>query len=197
MNQLTDYIKVYDNVIRPEVCNGLIEVFEKNTPSTNPFYRVSTQEWDEDYRKFTEAEITNIPDFSQFIAPLYKNVQAAYKKYKEDCGRFFPKKNGLENFRLKRYDANNYDQFGWHADVGDYPSARRYLVMFLYLNDVDLGGETQFEFDKDYENSKAYFTVKPKCGRMVLFPPMWMFPHRGCKPISGPKYILSTYAHYL
>jgi hypothetical protein len=63
--------------------------------------------------------------------------------------------------------------------------------MFTYLNDVDEGGETEFESD---ENN--LFTVKPKCGRIVVFPPMWTFPHRGKKPISNPKYILSTYLHY-
>ena len=38
--------------------------------------------------------------------------------------------------------------------------------------------------------------IDPKKGRLVMFPPMWMFPHNGKPPISGPKYILSTYLHY-
>jgi hypothetical protein len=62
--------------------------------------------------------------------------------------------------------------------------------MFTYLNDVEEGGETEFE-------SEFGFTVKPKQGRMVVFPPMWMFPHRGKQPISNSKYILSTYLHYV
>ena len=61
--------------------------------------------------------------------------------------------------------------------------------MFTYLNDVEEGGETEFL-------SNGEFTVKPKCGRMVVFPPSFMFPHRGRKPISNSKYILSTYLHY-
>jgi hypothetical protein len=29
-----------------------------------------------------------------------------------------------------------------------------------------------------------------------MFPPLWMFPHKGESPISNPKYIISTYLHY-
>jgi hypothetical protein len=55
-----------------------------------------------------------------------------------------------------------------------------------YLNDVEEGGETVFEG----------FIIKPKIGSMLVFPPLWLFPHRGNPPISNTKYILSTYLHY-
>jgi len=35
--------------------------------------------------------------------------------------------------------------------------------------------------------------VKPQCGRLLMFPPYWMYQHQGLPPISGEKYILSTY----
>lgn len=194
MNNLIDYVKTYD-ALDPTICSDLIDIFEKNTPQTNPWYRHSDKEWAEDYRSFLEAEITHVPEFQNFITPIYSVAQSVYQQYKRDVGAFFPEKVGFESLRMKRYDANGHDQFGWHADVGDYPSARRFLVMFFYLNDVQEGGETQFEFTHDYDKS-THFTIKPKCGTIVVFPPMWMYPHRGCKPISGPKYILSTYAHY-
>jgi prolyl 4-hydroxylase len=194
MNQLIDYVKTYD-ALDPSICSDLIEIFEQNNPLTNPFYRQSNKTWNEDYRNFLEADITHIPEFKNFITPIYNVAQSVYQQYKQEVGTFFPSTVGFENLRLKRYDANDYDQFGWHSDVGDHASARRFLVMFFYLNDVESGGETQFEFSHDYDKS-SHFTIKPKCGRIVVFPPMWMYPHRGCKPISGPKYILSTYAHY-
>jgi hypothetical protein len=65
--------------------------------------------------------------------------------------------------------------------------------MFYYLNDVEEGGETAF----DDKVSEYYLKVKSKQGRIVMFPPMWMYPHKGLKPISNPKYIISTYMHYL
>ena len=64
------------------------------------------------------------------------------------------------------------------------------LVFFItylwYLNDVETGGNTIF---RD-------FMIQPKRGSLLVFPPMWMFPHKGEPPISGSKYIMSTYLHY-
>ena len=103
---------------------------------------------------------------------------------------FFPKEIGFEQVRMKKYDVGN-DEFREHVDVGDYASARRFLVMFFYLNDVDEGGETAFiGIDHDIR-------VKPKAGSMLMFPPMWTHPHAGLPPISNPKYICGSYLHYI
>jgi len=195
MNQLLDYIKVYDDVLDENICQNLIDTFETFNPQKSPFYRQSKNSWDLDYRQFYEFDIARVVEFNHFINPVYNVAKNIFARYNRECGRFFPEKMGFEDLRIKRYDANGIDQFGWHADVGNYASARRFLVMFFYLNDVEEGGETEFQFSGDYSKVPD-FTVKPKRGRIVVFPPMWMFPHRGCMPISGSKYILSTYAHY-
>ena len=31
----------------------------------------------------------------------------------------------------------------------------------------------------------------------VIFPPMWMFPHEGEMPKKEPKFIMSTYSHFM
>lgn len=143
------------------------------------------------------------PKFSQYnltknISSLDKNINALHNKlirlvmshrdnyYKYVDKRCFPQKHAFEQFRIKRYENNGEDRFDTHVDVTDYESARRFLSFFWYLNEVDEGGETIFN----------ELTIKPKMGRMVVFPPLWMFPHRGNKPISGNKYLLSTYLHY-
>ena len=45
---------------------------------------------------------------------------------------------------MKMYNNNDYDEFKDHVDVGNHDSARRFLVCFLYLNDVAIGGQTEF-----------------------------------------------------
>ena len=35
--------------------------------------------------------------------------------------------------------------------------------------------------------------VEPKAGSVCCFPPHWTFPHKGATPISGPKYVISSY----
>lgn len=190
MKRLADYIMAIDDALPVDYCNRLIERYENSIPKD------SSHEWDRDYRSFHEItidddEVSNIED-DKILWDAVKNV---HEFYKTKCSiDFFPQNYGFEAARMKKYEANDKDQFGWHTDVGDYPSARRYLVMFFYLNDVEEGGHTVFD---DKINDESNLFVKPKQGRVVVFPPMWMYPHKGAKPISGPKYILSSYAHYL
>ena len=35
--------------------------------------------------------------------------------------------------------------------------------------------------------------VPARAGRLLVFPPYWMYQHAGRPPLSGDKYILSTY----
>ena len=89
---------------------------------------------------------------------------------------------------MKKYDADLDDRFEQHIDVGDHDSARRFLVLFFYLNDVEEGGETTFP--------RLDLKIKPKRGSVLIFPPMWMYPHAGEQPVSNDKYIVGTYLHY-
>ncbi len=91
---------------------------------------------------------------------------------------------------MKRYMPNSSDRFDSHVDVTDYNSARRFLVVFIYLNDNFQGGETDF--------TQLKVKVRPKQGNMVLFPPTWNYLHTA-HPVTGnnPKYIVGTLLHYV
>lgn len=187
MENLSHYIRVWDGLFKPELCASFIERFEKLDDRQ---VRTSEYSWSNDYRKFKEVDVKQNLAFADLMDPYYSRIAQVYDHYKLVTGaKFFPPKHSFENARMKKYLNDDYEQFGWHADVGDKPSSSRYLAMFVYLNDVDEGGETEF--------SNVDFTIKPMCGRIVVFPPMWMYEHRGKKPISNSKYILSTYLHYV
>jgi hypothetical protein len=57
----------------------------------------------------------------------------------------------------------------------------------VYLNDVLDGGETEFL----YQSRR----VKPREGRVVIFPVQWTHTHRGNPPLSGEKYIATSWLH--
>ena len=48
------------------------------------------------------------------------------------------------------------------------------------------GGETEF-IDLNIK-------LKPSQGRLIIFPPYWMYKHQGKVPISNAKYIINTFA---
>ena len=105
-----------------------------------------------------------------------------------DLGPDFPSKYAFEEYRLKKY-SRVVDEFKDHVDVQDHSSARRFLVIFLYLNDGFEGGTTSFP--------KLDIDIEPKCGRLLIFPPNWMFRHAGRPVLDDSKYIIGSYLHYL
>lgn len=71
----------------------------------------------------------------------------------------------FESFQILRYEVGQF--YGPHHDNGGpsdalKPAGPRILTFFLYLSDVDEGGETNFPGLK--------ISVKPKKGRAVLWP---------------------------
>ena len=62
---------------------------------------------------------------------------------------------------------------------------RRLLFFILYLNDIEEGGETEFLYFKR--------RVKPQKGRLLLAPCGFTHYHRGNPPLSGDKYILTSW----
>ena len=139
--------------------------------------------------KFTQLNLNHTQ--SHLVHNLVRTTREALALYQKDFPvetKFFPKNTlALEEFRIKRYNANTGEQFSTHVDVGDYTSAKRYLAFLFYLNDSFRGGETKF-FDNKI--------IKPKAGSVVVFPPTWQYPHAGLPVDVGTKYIMSTYLHY-
>ena len=64
------------------------------------------------------------------------------------------------------------------------------LILMVYLIDDFGGGETVFPLISD--------SIKPKKGSILMFPPMWMYLHRGNPPLAPgyAKYFLMTYLNY-
>jgi hypothetical protein len=182
--KLNDLVQVHDDVLDSSTCNSIIELFESNSDKHE---RVE-QDNRPNFTQFNLTENKTISDKAEQIHNfLISKVFEHKKKYYEFVdSRCFPLQHAFEQFRIKRYLNDGNDMFDTHVDVNDHESSRRFLSFLWYLNDVNEGGETVFED----------FSIKPKTGRMLVFPPLWMFPHKGNAPISNSKYILSTYLHY-
>lgn len=179
------FVKVYDNVLHPDNCKMIIQAFEK----TKDEY---IERNIDDYIKFTEINFNKSHKWDKVVQNLLSVCNTYYAAYKAEFNidwLQFPESYGFEEFRMKRYFPNDHDEFKLHVDVNDYESSRRYLSYLFYLNDVDEGGETTFGREDEV-------VIKPKAGRLLMFPPLWTYLHTGKKPISGTKYILTTYNTY-
>lgn len=158
-------------------CDTLTDWFE-----ASPSFHVKR---DDEYKNFTEININQcepelVPLCTQYILrahELYMNDLPLHREYLEA--------KALEEFRVKRYVAGG-EQFNKHVDVGDSVSCKRQLAFLIYLNDDYKGGITDF----------GEYLCLPKKGDILVFPPMWMFPHAGLPVTKGTKYIMSSYLHY-
>ena len=185
--KLEDYIKCYDNMINDSLCNEIIEAYKQSgTTYVNREQRPTFHELNISKKFKAEDPLWNKPQ--KILTETFIDVVNLYMEDLE-IARDFPVKYTFEEYRMKRYEANDYDQFKDHVDVGDYNSARRFLVMFLYLNTVEVGGETMF--------TRIGESVSPQTGRVLMFPANWQYRHAGLPPESDKKYIVGTYLHYL
>lgn len=87
-------------------------------------------------------------------------------------------------YNLQKYeDGEGY--FNLHNEHGTL-SPYRMLTWMIYLNDATSG--TWFPTQKK--------TIKPKTGRLVIWPASWTHPHKGVTPNVGNKYILTGWWNY-
>ena len=180
--ELIDFIKVYDDVLSQEECHKCIEIFEtgrdeKKLNKLNNHNQKFTQYW------ISEKEYGEFIDLLKFKIGIYHSKYKSYISERLDYQFIFPYKYNFEGFKIKEYVPELKEEFGRHTDTSTRRSCRRFLSSLIYLNDVEEGGETTFND----------VIIKPKEGRLLIFPPLWMFPHAGKIPISNIKYILTTY----
>lgn len=183
---LRDFIVVSDDMMTSDDCQHIISLF-----NDNPKYH---EHHNTDGYNFTQLNITRHNQIHSgckaahdILIQATLNAVKLYKQVPESS--FWPDKTALEEFRIKKYLPNTNDRFEDHIDAGDLITSKRYLVFFWYLNDVIEGGETYFP--------SLNLSIKPKQGRILIFPPTWMFPHRANKPISNEKYMVGSYLHFI
>tara|TARA_R110002020_G_scaffold38787_1_gene116199 strand:- start:217 stop:795 length:579 start_codon:yes stop_codon:yes gene_type:complete len=191
---MDNLIRVYDDVIDEESCQKLIEKFEKFEEHFEEVY-----EKDEEERiSFKQLQLVKFKEWESVQQGMLELFQDYIVRYKMDCNikdKQWPEEYGYEAIRMKRYLNNDIDRFDPHVDVLDHNTARRFLAFFIYVNDVDEGGETKF-VNLNKEGTYIPLTVNPKRGRLLMFPPMWPWYHAGLKPESGKKYLIHSYCHY-
>ena len=131
------------------------------------------------------------------VAPRFfrdRMVAPIYKAYSDLCSlalnlyfdRYPILKNGRyfhNNCKFQRTrPGEGYHQ--WHYENSGEFSHRK-LVTMLYLNTVQEGGETEFLY--------LHRRIQPRQGRLLIFPAAFTHTHRGNPPLTGDKYILTSW----
>jgi len=177
---LADYIKVYDGMLAPARCTALIDQFEA---AADLHERMQAE------RSYNFAEINVSRHWPEVEVEILDIMMQAIQRYWQELqiGARWPNKVSAEKVRMKRYMPDGREGFAPHVDVMNEEQSRRFLTAILYLNAPE-GGETVFP--------SLDVSVAPAAGRMLIFPPLWLYQHAGLPPKGTPKYILHRYLWY-
>jgi prolyl 4-hydroxylase len=183
IGELSHFVRVYDDDLEPELCARMLASFEalsRFQVTNGRGVRAGLEQ-----SAWTELNVTRLAD-GTFAADFRRRLDLALARYNRDVGLAIPVPPAPQHsdLTLKRYRPGREESFQLHFD-SIYSVASRYLVFLWYLNDVADGGETRFP--------QLGIAVKPARGRLLVFPPYWMYQHEGVPPRSGDKFILSTY----
>ena len=185
-----NYITLYENTFSQEASQNLIKKFEKYSQYHDKKLIDASDGW---RMSFTQIHLSRHPEFTEeneLLQGLFLQAISAYRKEHNIQPYQWPKEFKLEPIRMKRYLPNKDERFDEHVEITNLQTAKRFLVVFMYLNDDFDGGETDF--------NQFGVMVKPKRGMMVLFPAGWNWLHRG-RTVYGknPKYIVGTILNYV
>ena len=184
-----------EGALSPELCNSFIESFEASDEKKpgvlyGPEGKSSTggkKSTDLTFHPGYLEDKTWGPLLSQLI-PIIENAQSFY------VSRYFDAFQKLDPFRvdshfnMQRYLPNEGFS-GWHCERAGLKHSNRILVWMVYLNDVTDGGETEFFYQKHWE--------EPKQGKLLIWPSDWLYLHRGVSSPTQTKYVLTGwFVHY-
>ena len=183
IGDLPHYVRVYDNHLDAELCRRMLASFEGLARFQVVNGRGVRRGLEDS--AWTELNVSRLAD-QAFAQDFRRRIDAAFDQYNRDIGLTIPLPPAPmhSDLTLKKYRPQGNEGFQLHFD-SIYSVANRYLVLLWYLNDVIEGGETRFP--------QLGISVKPAAGRLLMFPPFWMYQHEGAPPHSGDKFILSTY----
>ena len=187
---IDNFIGIYDNYILKSECDKAIKFFEdqdkfKKTLNRAAFENASVLD-KQDQQCF--AMPNNINVWWKELKSLIVNFDMAWKHYEKNVGAL--ESYGQDMFHYtqlkiqKTLPTEGYHV--WHLEhQKGFQNECRAFVYSIYLNDVEEGGETEFlHFSK---------RVKPKTGRIVIWPAAFPYVHRGNPPLSGKKYIITSW----
>lgn len=169
-----DFIMVWDDIIPSDFCDWLINYLNNSnylSPRSNNYLSDKQVEM----HNFSPGEANYLQMLVNGCALEYVNKYPYLKAfpYTSSCV-LLQQTNPKEGYHA------------FHAEDSTWNNQLRTLAWMVYLNDVDDGGETEYLYQQ--------LKVKPKQGRVVIWPGSFTHIHRGNPPMSEKFIATGWYA---
>jgi len=188
--KIENHIGIYDGFILPSDCEKAIELFEQRTKFNQTYDRMQAERMSPHLKNdlATDLDYRNLTIWQHDMKNILVNFDMALKMYENSTA--IKEYTGIKHFNYTAFKIQKtvpkQGYHVWHVEhsVG-YDSLKRMLAFTIYLNDVEEGGETEF--------LNQSVRVKPKTGRIAIWPASFPYVHRGNPPLKGEKYILTSW----
>ena len=195
-----NFVEVYDNAVDKQTCENIIKHFEEVKNAGLSIDRQSKEGFAKLTKDTDMYDLTETPDLLPSNSITSANDKIIFQTFKEafwNCYNQYITKYDLTQTTTHTLDGYVKIQktvpgqgyHVWHWEQDSVHHGHRLLLVMLYLNDVEEGGETEFLYQG--------IRVKPKQGSIMICPGSFTHTHRGNPPLTGEKYVMNTWAVYI
>ena len=186
---MKDFIEIFDNSVPQELCNELVEWFDRCSDKNFTFHNMLLDNRDNlTLRSDESISVPAAPPVSSHSLPdelcnaFWKVLNVCFYEYLEKYNKAFLDLSChiFKFHKVKR--GQGYHMWHYEND-GDSISGRRVLAWMTYLKVPEEGGETEF-----LHQSKR---IEPVVGKTVIWPAYFTHLHRGNPPLKGEKYYIT------
>ena len=182
---------IYENnhSLSPEVCKEIILRFKRDDRKKAGI--TTSGEVIPEMKKSIDLNISVLEEWKDIDQILFKTLTNEIEKYMKVAKKridladtpLWAKNMKDTGYNVKEYKPGDY--YNWHIDAHTYSDGwSRTIACIWYLDTVEEGGETEFNFGHK---------ITPSPGKLILFPSTWTYPHRGLSPIKGEKHIITSF----
>lgn len=183
-----EFIYEIENALPPEICEEIINRYKKDDRKE---LSSTIGGINRDIRKSTVLPFSQLNEWKDVDNIILKVVSKALKEYHEYLSNYTSSNINFHDIKDEGYFIQEFrsgEFYKWHVDDNAGDHIHRNFSILLYLNTLeeDQGGCTEFWCGKK---------VKPKQGKILIFPSCWTYIHRGA-PVKngGVKYVCGTWA---
>jgi hypothetical protein len=195
MAEVEDFLGIFEDAVSEDECQEIITLYEYMDKIGTTYTRQSHEGISKIHKEgslyFTTQSFDPVfmENNVRAIRPFCDALWRCYEKYVDKYG-VIPSLGAhriSETIQIQKTGPGE-GYHVWHCEAGSVATGRRLFVAILYLNDVEEGGETELLYQRK--------RIPPKRGTIILCPASFTHTHRGNPPLSGNKYIVTTWIEF-
>ena len=173
---IDEFIYVAEDRLDKDFCKHCIEKFKKDDTK---YQGLVGDGVNLKVKQSTDLTITDKDNWKEEDNVFYTSLKNTLESYQEWLSHQFPDncfRGHIEDTGYQIQETKPDEFYTWHQDGMDC----RMLTIICYLNDIDEDGYTEFS---------TGLKIQPEIGKILMFPALWPWVHRGYPPKFETKYI--------